>query len=90
MTSLRKAIDAKCKECIYDPCQNGTWRQQVEACTSPSCPLFSVRPLPIANNSSNLVEKYGELAQNEHSPIPEHYSTNNELNIPLISIEKGE
>ena len=45
--SLRSAINAKCKECIYDPVGGkGTWRQQVEACTSRSCPLFAVRPLP--------------------------------------------
>jgi hypothetical protein len=46
-TSLRTAIDAKCRECIYDPygCA-GTWRQQVAACTSPQCPLFPVRPMP--------------------------------------------
>jgi hypothetical protein len=45
--SLRKAIDAKCRECIYDPHSgDGTWRQQVEGCTSPKCPLFAVRPLP--------------------------------------------
>lgn len=43
--SLRKAIDAKCKECIYDPIGGcGKWREQVAACTSPCCPLFDVRP----------------------------------------------
>lgn len=43
--SLRKAINDKCKECIYDPGSGqGTWRQQVEACTSYSCPLYPVRP----------------------------------------------
>ena len=45
--SLRAAIDAKCKECIYDPYGGaGTWRQQVAHCTSPRCPLFDVRPMP--------------------------------------------
>ena len=42
--SLRKAIDNMCKSCIYDPHEPGGWRQQVTACTSPSCPLFNVRP----------------------------------------------
>jgi hypothetical protein len=43
--SLRAAINAKCKECIYDPVGGrGTWRQQVEACTAPGCPLYAVRP----------------------------------------------
>lgn len=43
--SLRKSINEKCKECIYDPHSGyGTWREQVEACTSFKCPLFAVRP----------------------------------------------
>lgn len=42
--SLRKAIDAKCKDCIYDNCTSGTWRQQVESCTITDCPLYNVRP----------------------------------------------
>lgn len=40
---LRGKIDAKCVECIYDPAQEGGWRQQVEKCASASCPLYSVR-----------------------------------------------
>ena len=44
---LRKAVDLKCKECIYDPIGGpGSWRQQVEACTSYKCPLFDKRPRP--------------------------------------------
>ena len=44
--SLRKAINDKCKECLYDADADGLgpWRMQVEACTSPECPLFEVRP----------------------------------------------
>ena len=41
---LRGKIDAKCVECIYDPYDNGSWRLQVEKCTSPTCPLYPVRP----------------------------------------------
>jgi len=45
--SLRKAINSKCRECIYDPVSgNGTWRQQVAACTSKTCPIYLVRPMP--------------------------------------------
>ena len=48
--SFRAAINAKCKECIYDPIGGvGNWRQQVEACTSRTCPLYSVRPTSKAN-----------------------------------------
>ena len=43
--SWRKAINAKCRDCIYDPVDGGTWRQQVEACTSPDCALFQLRPV---------------------------------------------
>lgn len=46
MSSFRKAINAKCKECIYDEMPgNGTWRQQVEACTATTCPLYELRPV---------------------------------------------
>ena len=42
---LRGKINAKCCECIYDDAPgNGTWRQQVEACSSLACPLYEVRP----------------------------------------------
>ena len=43
---LRGKIDAKCVECIYDPYDKGTWRQQVARCTSYTCPLRPVRPKP--------------------------------------------
>jgi len=42
--SLRKAINDKCKSCIYDPLAGGTWRKQVEECTVTLCPLHPVRP----------------------------------------------
>lgn len=45
MASLKKAVEAKCKDCIYDPAVGGTWREQVELCTSEkSCALWPVRP----------------------------------------------
>ena len=44
--SMRKAIDAKCKECIYDPeSGQGTWRQQTGACQIFDCPLWPLRPV---------------------------------------------
>jgi hypothetical protein len=44
--SLRAAVNAKCKSCIYDPGSgNGTWRKQVEACSSSNCPLHPFRPI---------------------------------------------
>lgn len=41
------AVNAMCCECIYDPealgC--GSWRKQVEDCTSLNCPLYPYRPV---------------------------------------------
>lgn len=42
--SLRGCINLKCKDCVYDPLDTGTWRQQVQACTVQLCPLWKVRP----------------------------------------------
>ena len=40
----QKAIDAKCKECIWDDLADGTWRMQVEACELTDCALYPYRP----------------------------------------------
>lgn len=46
--SRTKAINEKCKDCIYDTAVPGSWRAQVEACTSErSCALWPYRPLTI-------------------------------------------
>lgn len=42
--SLRAAINAFCRRCLYDPHQPGRWREQITACTSRACPLYAVRP----------------------------------------------
>jgi hypothetical protein len=44
--SLRSTINAKCRECIYDPQARGAWREQVADCCSANCPLHPVRPVP--------------------------------------------
>lgn len=43
--SMRAAINAKCRDCICDPLDKGTWRQQVEACRVEACSLWPYRPL---------------------------------------------
>lgn len=48
--SFRNAINNKCKECIYDPYDKGTWREQTRNCTSPKCPLYNLRPKPLRSN----------------------------------------
>ncbi len=44
--SLRNAINEMCSQCIYDKQQEGGKLQQIAKCSSISCPLFNVRPLP--------------------------------------------
>lgn len=59
--SLRKAINEKCRDCIYDPLSGlGNWRQQVTACTIKTCSLWPVRPL-----SSSQVQGEAKLAPDE-------------------------
>src|SRR5688572_21922364 len=65
---LRAAINAKCKECIYDPISGfGTWRQQVEACTSPKCPLYRVRP---TSNTSGVAPGAEGSSTCDEGPAP--------------------
>jgi len=53
--SLREAVNAKCKSCIYDPFGGcGTWREQVQACPSANCPLHPVRPMSVKAQNTGL------------------------------------
>jgi hypothetical protein len=52
--SRTKAINEKCKDCIYDKLAPGTWREQVENCTSEkSCALWPYRPITMATLHAN-------------------------------------
>ena len=52
--SRTKAINDMCKMCIYDHKSPGTWREQVEACTSVnSCPLWQYRPVSVSTVNGN-------------------------------------
>ncbi len=44
--TLRNAVNAKCKECVFDPHALGNWREQVADCRGVNCPLYSLRPVP--------------------------------------------
>jgi len=57
--SLRKAINEKCKDCIYDDLAAGTWLQQVTLCSSEDCPLFAVRPKSKSAIPENVLSYYG-------------------------------
>ena len=54
MIGLRKAINDKCRECLYDVVGgSGNWRQQITACTATTCPLFPVRPVSKPGSTRN-------------------------------------
>jgi hypothetical protein len=68
MTSLRTAINAKCRSCIYDPgCGGGGWREQVAACSSANCPLHPVRPQIAAKSGRGAQEGQGKAFG--HTPV---------------------
>jgi hypothetical protein len=56
--SLRAAINAFCRQCLYSPDEPGAWRQQITGCTSYKCPLYPVRP----TSKAVLVHGGGEMA----------------------------
>ena len=43
--SLRAAINAKCTDCIGDPCAPASLAVQIELCPARDCPLWPVRPV---------------------------------------------
>lgn len=59
MTSLRKAINDKCKSCIYDNLAAGTWRQQVTLCAVDLCSLYEVRPKTGSPIPKSVLAYYG-------------------------------
>jgi len=60
--SRKAAINSFCLHCIYDPLSgSGTWRQQVEACTSSDCALFSYRPKSTNGKKQQFKRAEGDL-----------------------------
>ena len=64
----QKAIEVKCKDCIYDPLDDGTWRQQVERCELTDCALWNYRPKSRSKKPSLP----------DSVPVEAHYQTNND------------
>ena len=68
----QKAIEAKCKDCTYDPLDDGTWRQQVERCDITDCALWNYRPksrskMPSLPDSASVEPHY----QTNHQQVME-------------------
>ena len=64
----QQAINAKCKDCIYDDKAAGTWRMQVEQCELTACALHSYRPksrsnTPSKSDSAAVQPHYGPIRQ---------------------------
>jgi len=63
--SLRKAINAMCRQCAYDDRDVGSAAQQIACCINTSCPLHAYRPVTASFIPSRLLEVYriavGEL-----------------------------
>ena len=58
--SLRRAINDKCKECIFDPLGGcGKWLTQVTNCTSYTCPLYEVRPQSRVTRCPDTEDMFG-------------------------------
>ena len=50
----QQAINKHCRECLYDPEEVGTWRQQVGACEITTCALHAYRPRPVKKSDIDL------------------------------------
>jgi hypothetical protein len=48
---LRARINEKCRDCVYDEANRGTWREQVYFCTVTDCALWDIRPMPTSENA---------------------------------------
>ena len=57
--SRSKAIEKKCKDCIYDDIAPGTWRQQITICPMCDCPLYEYRPKTDRPIPESVLEFYG-------------------------------
>ena len=77
--SLRAAVNAMCKSCLYDPGNgNGAWREQVQGCSSSNCSLHPVRPLPVKATKS---------AQDAHGGALAPLAANDGLDAPPAAIK---
>lgn len=70
--SLRAAIDRHCKNCLYDPGSRGlgSWREQIDGCTSTNCALWPVRPRSTSERIKTPVSLPQDAAP-EPDPTPE-------------------
>ena len=61
----QQAIDANCKDCNYDELDVGTWRDQIERCSSLQCPFYEYRPLTTATKKGLQRERVASMTPEE-------------------------
>ena len=82
--SRTKAINEKCKDCIYDTAVKGTWREQVELCTSEkSCALWPYRPITMATLNAN--RKGGVASELNLDALVDGLEDDDEIEVPAES-----
>jgi hypothetical protein len=80
----KAAIDAMCRECIYDKRGLGSCLTQITLCTSWNCPLWDWRPVSDAPISSNAMKGLPEhLIDRDWCSDPENFKTR-----PYVGSEK--
>ena len=57
--SLRRAINNKCRSCIFDEANAGSWLVQVTLCSCKDCPLYEVRPVTKSPIPEGTLKAYG-------------------------------
>lgn len=57
--SMRKAVNAKCRECTYDQNDRGSAAQQIAVCIATDCPLHPIRPVTCSVIPQKLLDHWG-------------------------------
>ncbi|MHC4346124.1 MAG: hypothetical protein ACYSUP_15735 [Planctomycetota bacterium] len=57
--SRTQAIEQNCRSCVYDPANDGTWRQQTTLCSCHDCFLWHWRPVSASDLPEPLLDAYG-------------------------------
>lgn len=76
--SKTKSLHMMCKSCIYDKAAPGTWREQVENCSSSHCPLWQHRPMTTATITLHRQSKTLDSEINIDSILAELEDEDNE------------
>lgn len=69
-TSLRKAIDAKCRDCGGQEGGERYWRLHTSVCPVTACPLWAVRPIASRNAPAWLASRKPEAMPFGFASLP--------------------